>query len=310
MGRVVAVCEVAVKGIKRTAAKEISILQGLDLAITIEATVAGAEPAAFKQPRMKLPTRPVQANIQVAGGDAQSPRGRLHRFLLISLPVSASPVRQKRKKARGPLSGFLRPPPGLERIGCRGLAINRRLCSVVPDGVFALAGGKRWVRIGLLAAGQRRLHEGAGFSDELAEVRGVAEALGVELVEGFGAAGPCGEPAARRLDLEPADGFVIAGRADELALDGFAGQLRRGHGLGGEVLEGGFLLEAARGVAAGVLGFTQLAEEVFAVRSDFDAGPGGDLRSKQARQEAVLLGDPGGPSTARKCDLDPSGLIR
>lgn len=56
-------------------------MQGLGLAITIEATVPGAESAAFKQSRMKLPTRPVQANVQVGSGDAQPIRGGRHGFL-------------------------------------------------------------------------------------------------------------------------------------------------------------------------------------------------------------------------------------
>ena len=49
-----------------------------------------------------------------------------------------------------------------------------------------------------------------GFRDDGVEVGLVAEALGVDLVDVFGAGGPGGEPAVRGDDLQPADRGVVA----------------------------------------------------------------------------------------------------
>ena len=71
---------------------------------------------------------------------------------------------------------------------------------------------------------QRIADQALGLLDNRLEMPGIAEALGVNLVNILGARGTCGEPAAGRDHFQAANRSVIARSPGQLGDDFFAGQ--------------------------------------------------------------------------------------
>src|SRR5579862_5866432 len=81
--------------------------------------------------------------------------------------------------------------------------------------------GKSAAALGLR---ERGIDHGLRFGEQRAQVRLVAKALRIDLVDVLGAGGARGEPAVLRGDLETADRRIVSRRLGEHLLDRVAGQ--------------------------------------------------------------------------------------
>src|SRR5205807_7747631 len=151
-----------------------------------------------------------------------------------------------------------------------------------------------------LSGFERLRHDGSCLPDDLLQVRLVAKALGVDLVDVLGAARPRGEPAARGYDLEPTDLGVVAGRLDELGEDRLARQRRGLDRLRRELLQRILLRRRGRGVDAGVDGASQLARDLLIEHAGVLAGAREALRLAPGHDDALFVRAPDGAVAAQE----------
>ena len=71
---------------------------------------------------------------------------------------------------------------------------------------------------------ERGVDDSLRLAHDHLQMCGILETFRVDLVDVLGAGRPCGEPAAGRTHLDPADRRIVAGRTIEDLLDFFAGE--------------------------------------------------------------------------------------
>src|SRR5262245_49397454 len=120
-----------------------------------------------------------------------------------------------------------------------------------------------------------------------------AEALGVDLVNVFGAAGPCREPAVGGGNLEAAQRSVVARGPRELGGDWFAGQLRSLNICGRKFAEPGLLLRRRWRIEPDVAGRTEFCGQLAIMFARILVRTGGDFGRQQVHDGTVLVRRPG-----------------
>src|ERR1700677_966302 len=139
---------------------------------------------------------------------------------------------------------------------------------------------------------QRSVDDGLRVAQDLGQMPGIAEALGVNLVDILGARRSCGEPTALRAYLDAADRRIVPGRARQHFLDALSGELRHAD-LRSIQLGELFLLLGSRGRLDAIgEGLAQIAHQGTVRLGGIAAVPRGDLGRKQARRDAVLVSAP------------------
>src|SRR5260363_176967 len=121
---------------------------------------------------------------------------------------------------------------------------------------------------------------------------GIAEALGIELVDVLGAGRPRREPAIIGLDLDAAERLAVAGRFGVHDADRIAGELGQFQLLRRQRLQRGLLWRARRDVDPLIDRRTQLRRQLLVELARIAAAPGHDLGREQAEDEAVLVSGP------------------
>src|SRR5487761_103079 len=138
----------------------------------------------------------------------------------------------------------------------------------------------------------RRIDDRLRFLHDALQVIGAAEALGVDLVDLFGARWPRGKPAAFRDHLDAADRRAIAWGGAEDTCDLFAGEFGRFDALRSECRELPLLLRRRRRLDPIVDRVAELARKLGIQRARVAPVTRGDLGGEQRRYDAILVGGP------------------
>src|SRR5690606_10398459 len=149
-----------------------------------------------------------------------------------------------------------------------------------------------WNLARTIASSDRLSDDRLGFGLYLLHVLLADEALGVELVLGFGARGTGSEPAVFGHHLQPADALAVAGRARQDGLDRFAREFRRADLLGGQFGQLLFLFQRRIGVQALVHRVTEALGQRAVRTARIAAGARRHFGREQVEDDAVLVGGP------------------
>src|SRR6476646_2896290 len=120
----------------------------------------------------------------------------------------------------------------------------------------------------------------------------VAETLGVDLVDVFGARRPRGKPSRLGLDLDAAEGLVIARSPGPNRGDAFAGKLAHIELIRPERLQRALLLRRRRHVDSFVVGHPEFGREGGKQLARVAAGAAKNFGGEQPHHHAVLVGRP------------------
>src|SRR5690554_97903 len=160
-----------------------------------------------------------------------------------------------------------------------------------PDSAF-------WPAASYLA--QRGVDDLSRFCLHFAQVFGPVERLGVDLVDVFGPARAGGEPGAVGDHLHTTDRGTVAGGLAELGGDRMPSQHIRGDCVSRQRAEGRLLRFRRHRVHPLVHRVAELSGQLGVQLARCLAGDGSDLGRQQRKDDAVLVGRPGGAVHAQK----------
>src|SRR3569833_3311402 len=143
---------------------------------------------------------------------------------------------------------------------------------------------------------QRRLR----LALDALEMRFVAKALGIELVDVLRAGWTRGEPAIFSLDLATAERLAVARRCGVHGAHGISGELLEAELLRRQRLQRRLLRRCRRHIDAGINRSAKLRCQLLVQLARIAAALGHDLRGEQAQDYAVLVGGPHRPVALEK----------